>query len=158
MRRKRIRYNEGDLFAVPLRTGGFAIGLVARKKDTGALGYFFGPRLENPPDLKEVDFKGWSPVLVGVFGDLGLVNGEWPILGSLEGWSESDWPVPLFRKEDLVSGERYAVEYGDNFVIPIKAYRLPDSELDKLPRTGLSGSGSIEIQLTYLLAEPTSQA
>jgi len=41
-------YSEGDWFAVPLRGGGFAAGVIARampRKEGVLLGYFFGPRL-----------------------------------------------------------------------------------------------------------------
>jgi len=41
-------YDEGSVFLIPLRDGGFARGVVARiaPKRKVLLGYFFGPRLE----------------------------------------------------------------------------------------------------------------
>jgi hypothetical protein len=45
-----IKYREGDWFAVPLRNGGFAVGLVARANPKAALlGYFFGPKTKGYP-------------------------------------------------------------------------------------------------------------
>lgn len=42
-------YREGSRFAVPLRQGGYAVGLVARVNPRGVLlGYFFGPRHDVP--------------------------------------------------------------------------------------------------------------
>jgi hypothetical protein len=49
-------YNEGDWFAVPLREGGFAIGVIARvmpRKEGVVLGYFFGPRRNAVPTVEE---------------------------------------------------------------------------------------------------------
>ena len=42
MGRKHIRYNEGQWFGVPLRKGGYAIGIIVRGsyKTKGGLGYF----------------------------------------------------------------------------------------------------------------------
>jgi hypothetical protein len=52
---RKLPDSEGDGFAVPLRDGGYAIGVVARMDRKGSvLGYFFGPRYDEPPKLAEV--------------------------------------------------------------------------------------------------------
>src|SRR5262249_16153212 len=49
----KINHAEGECLAIPLRDGGFAIGVVARANATGVLlGYFFGPRRDVVPELK----------------------------------------------------------------------------------------------------------
>lgn len=48
-------YREGDWLGVPLREGGYAVGLVARANPDGVLlGYFFGPRRMEVPMLGDV--------------------------------------------------------------------------------------------------------
>jgi Immunity protein 26 len=50
-------YSEGDWFAIPLRGGGFATGLIARMmphREGVLLGYFFGPRRDKVPTLDEL--------------------------------------------------------------------------------------------------------
>jgi hypothetical protein len=53
---QKINYREGDWFAVPLRDGGYAVGLVARMDNRGGvLGYFFGPRRDDVPSPSDVE-------------------------------------------------------------------------------------------------------
>ncbi|GAB3682864.1 hypothetical protein GCM10028814_20400 [Angustibacter aerolatus] len=57
---KRQRYGPGSWFAVPLRTEGFAVGLVARgPRRLGVCGYFFGPRRADVPEAHEL--SGLTP-------------------------------------------------------------------------------------------------
>jgi hypothetical protein len=92
----KVKYREGDWFAVPLRDGGFAVGLVARANPgVVLLGYFFGPMRSEVPKLE--DLAGLQPgdaVLIGMFGHLAIVQGKWPLLGRLDGWDRRDWPTP----------------------------------------------------------------
>ena len=75
--------SEGDWFAVPLRTDGFAVGVVARAGTGGVLlGYFFGPRRQAQAGIDDVrHLRPEQAVLVGRFGHLGLTGGTWPLLG-----------------------------------------------------------------------------
>jgi hypothetical protein len=95
------RYAEGDWFAVPLRSGGYAVGVIARLSNSRgantALGYFFAPRIDPLPKLDQVErLKPADSILVRRFGDLGLHNGTWPIVGHSSQWRREDWPVPVF--------------------------------------------------------------
>jgi hypothetical protein len=94
----KLPYAEGTWFAVPLRDGGYASGLVSRMAPTGRvlLGYFFGPRRAAAPRLEDV--RGLVPadaVLVQRFGDLYLIERRWPILGRYKDWQRDAWPIPL---------------------------------------------------------------
>src|SRR5262245_33669660 len=115
MRRKR-NYEIGDWFAVPLRSGGYASGLIARRSRRGVLlGYFFGPKTNHIPSLQELEsLKPQAAVLVELFGDLGLLKGEWPILGRSKGWDLRDWPIPVFVRQDDLSGVSQLVEYSED--------------------------------------------
>ena len=152
---RKVRYTEGEWFAVPLRDGGFATGVIARAAPRGRvlLGYFFGPRRQSLPGVGELrDFRPEWAVLVTRFGDLSLVDGTWPILGKTENWNRERWPMPDFIRTDVISGSRQRVRYDQSD---------PASESDvgavvgpsvDLPKDGLMGSGSVEIKLTRLLA------
>ena len=97
-------YEEGDWFAVPLRDGGFGVGVAARSDRSGVVvGYFFAPRRSKVPGLDEVsDLSPDEALLVRMFGDLSLVSGEWPVIGRSDSWDRGDWPLPVFgRREDL---------------------------------------------------------
>jgi hypothetical protein len=149
-----VNYHEGDLFAVPLREGGFALGLVARANRDGVLfGYFFGPKYDSLPSLDLVGtLRVDDAILIRMFGHLGLLRGEWPILGQVPGWCRSDWYIPgLYRCEEL-TGRSFLVFYDDrNPNHMIREEELaPDSAVNQ-PKDGLSGAGAIEIVLTSLL-------
>jgi hypothetical protein len=85
-----IEYGEGDLFAVPLEQGGFGLCLVARRRAEAegcTLGYFFGPRIKQPPSLENLPaLEPQNAYLVGWFGDLGIIDGTWTPVGRLPGW------------------------------------------------------------------------
>ncbi len=95
----RLNYSEGTWFAIPLRKGGFGVGVAARttKKGPVILAYLFGPKRETVPTLPDV--VGLDPsaaVKVARIGDLSLINGEWPFLGRSSPWLRDNWPNPKF--------------------------------------------------------------
>jgi hypothetical protein len=149
-------YNEGDWFAVPLRDGGFAVGIIARampRKEGVLLGYFFGPRRDELPTLEELSSLSASDaVMVKTFGDLGIIRGEWPLLGRLDGWDRAAWPTPEFGRFEELTGRAFKVVYDDNDPNRvIREERVEPSELHVLPKDGLSGAGFVETRLTRLL-------
>lgn len=150
-------YPEGTWFAVPLRTGGFAVGIIARlKKMRGGkmiLGYFFGKVWAQPPPLEEViGCRPEEAVHVGRVGDLGLFDGSWPVLGSDPKWRREDWPVPLFiRREDLT--ERvWLIQRSDHDISKIES-ETRINPTTTLQEDCLDGAGSLEIYLTKLIRE-----
>jgi hypothetical protein len=40
------------------------------------------------------------------FGDLGLINGDWEILGKIPEWVREAWPMPGFVRRDLLGIQR----------------------------------------------------
>jgi hypothetical protein len=148
-----LPYSEGTVFLVPLRTGGYGRGVVARSRAEGKVlyGYFFGPRL---PSADIADFRDINPdkaILRLRFGDLGLINGEWPIRGELSGWSRSQWPMSDFvRRDPLGRKAPVRVRYSD--VDPNRIESESSIHDDAaLPTDSLSGYGAVEIKLTKLL-------
>lgn len=153
----KLPYQEGDWFAVPLPSGGFATGVVARTARQGKvlLGYFFGPRLPEPGALEDVKEQAAErAVLVARFGDLSLVQGEWPLLGRLQDWSRDEWPMPAFVNRDSLSGVAWRVEYADYDPSALVSRTALGAGGDHgLEVDRVCGAGSIELQLDRLLSD-----
>lgn len=150
---KHLPYSEGSVFLVPLRKGGFARGVVARSTDIGKvlLGYFFGPRLASA-EAALTDLSPANAVLRLRFGDLGLVNGEWQVVGRLPIWDRSEWPMPDFvRRDPLGRLKPRLVRYSDEDPSHIDAEFVIDDDAG-LATDSMSGYGAVEIKLTKLLA------
>lgn len=117
MARWKINYEEGSYFAVPLKQGGFGIGVVARMAPRGRalLGYFFANHFADVPMLKELaTFRPSDAITVQIFGDLGLVNGEWPVIGKPHDWNRDEWKMPVFYRQEPIMGMLFLVEYPDD--------------------------------------------
>jgi len=151
-RANRQLYSEGDWFAVPLRSGGYATGLVARSATGGILlGYFFGPCRASIPTVDEVvQAAAKDAVLIERFGDLGIIEHEWPIIGPTPNWNRDAWPVPHFVRKGPILGDLYIVEYSDSLQ-ELCRKKASQSDAIALPKDGLAGYGAVEIQLTKLL-------
>ena len=113
---KRIRYNEGQWFAVPLQPAGYALGLIVRGKpaERRAVGYFFGPQLPPPPDRG--GHRRQTPP--GRRPDRPVRRsrhrpGEWPLLATRRPWNRADWPLPQFVRRDVLSSAARLVEYDE---------------------------------------------
>lgn len=154
MTRKKVPYKTGDWFAVPLRTGGFAVGIIANaNRRAGILfGYFFGPKRRALPRLDEL--RALTPkdaVLLAQFGDLGLIKGEWPIVGSVDA-GEQDWPMPPLVRRDAMTGRPQLVTYRvDDPTLEADVRGCRDDECEGLPEDGVYGYGAVETKLTNVL-------
>jgi len=149
-------YREGDWFAVPLRGGGFAAVIVARampRMESVLLGYFFGPRRGGVPTLDELSALSASDaVLVERFGDLGILDGTWPLVGHADTWDRGAWPTPAFGRLEELTGRAFKVIYDDGDPNRLlREERIDLSELASMPKDGLSGAGAVERILARLL-------
>src|SRR3989442_15412111 len=110
----KLPFREGTWFAVPLRRGGFAIGVVARATSIGKviLCYFFGPPRTTLPKIAEVeDLRAGNAIRAWRVGDLSLAKGDWPIIGRSECWNRSEWPTPIFIRRDPLRPKAWRVIY-----------------------------------------------
>jgi hypothetical protein len=155
---KRIAYQEGQWFAVPLCDGGYAVGILVRgsSRTRGGLGYFFGPRSTNLPDSSDLaSYHPEEAILIAWFGGLGLAEGNWPLIESDRTFRRPDWPVPSFKRISPLAPEKgWLVEYDQNddgVGHVIKETVRDAGELTGLPRDSQFGAGAIEIELTKLL-------
>ena len=153
---KKLPYREGDVFGVPLDTGGFALGLAARvpPKGKSLLGYFFSTVYPKPPSIAEIPkLKKEDAIFVAILGDLGLYKGYWPIIGHLDLWESKTWPMPLFVRTDIISGEQLLVEYADHDpTITVDERPVGRMKTMDLPEDALWGYGAIEEKMTDLLS------
>ncbi|MCP3661223.1 MAG: hypothetical protein GY696_01810 [Gammaproteobacteria bacterium] len=145
-------YKTGTWFGVPLRSSGYACGVIARIGKGGILfGYFFGPRLNSlPVDVPEGVCHD-DHVLWGMFGDNGLINGKWIIIGNDSNWRNEDWPIPPMVRVDEHAGIAFMSKYDDSTLEFIFEERCGPSLLDSHPYDRLMGHGAVEIRLTKLL-------
>lgn len=152
-------YREGDWFAVPLRDGGYARGLLARaSKCSVLLGYFFGPVVDDPSHMTEVaGLRPSDAVLIGRFGHLGLLRGTWPIIAGAGDWIPGDWRCSEFVRYEELTGRTFIVHYADDDPgkvvgeVPVS----PGTVVDH-PQDGMMGAGFVEVRLTRLLRSETA--
>jgi hypothetical protein len=150
---KKLPYKEGDIFAVPLKGGGYGWGVVARHSPGGkiVLGYFFGgPTTEVPQESAIPNLRPEDALLVVRFGDLSLYRGDWKIVGGVSPWNRQQWPIPSFKIEDPLLGEQvWKVRYfPDDPARELGRERLATEET--LETAALWGAGAVEIALSKL--------
>ena len=148
-------FRPGLRFAVPLRSEGFATGIVARSSATSGiiLGYFFGPRRAGASSMSEVEvLKPDDAIWVSRFGYLGLKGGKWPLIGMQSDWDSRDWPMPKMRRYEELTGRTFEVTYNDSD----PALALAEKQIEPglacpIWEDGGAGSGFVELKLDGLL-------
>ncbi|MET8462432.1 Imm26 family immunity protein [Micromonospora zamorensis] len=148
---KRRDIEEGMVFAVPLRFGANALALVTRHgRSAVTVGYFFGPALvavpEEPPSLQP-----GKAVLIARFGDIPLVNGEWPLVGRLPDWDRMMWPSSEFYRGDI-RARGFVVLYDDEDPNKVAGERLSEPGDEDLPSDDLHGYLIVRNRLSSILS------
>lgn len=154
-----LPYNEGTVFSIPLREGGYATGVVARAAPQGkvVLAYLFGPRRNSPPKPYELgQLHPVNALKCLRVGDLGLINGDWRVLGNIPGWRREDWPTPTFVRRDDLSKRAWRVRYDDTDPSVLEHEEVIPYETAGLERQSLFGYGAVELLLTSILREASS--
>ena len=143
----------GTAFLVPLRDSGFALGVLARADGKGsALGYFFGPRVSGADEVELDSIDPEDALLVGMFGDLELIKGNWPVVGETEGWSPDRWPIPPMSRIDEKAGRAWLSTY-DDALRCVNETEIASAEASRYPYDRLMGAGAAEIRLTKLIKD-----
>jgi len=154
MARRKQHYKEGDWFAIPLEGGGYALGLIARMKNSGIFGYLFGRRYPDVPTLTHAaSLRPADAVQRLIFGDLDLLNGLWPVLGALPSWDRRQWPMPSFVERDVLSGHPYIRTYDENSFDMLSERPAQEEETVGLPEDGSSGAGAVISRISRLIRE-----
>jgi hypothetical protein len=144
----------GDWFAVPLPDGTWAAGRVVRKEAWAFLGYYFGPRLRQQPTLADVQHLTAQDAVKVSNSDIYLVtSGICPILGGRNNWDPSDWPVPLFSRNEPQSENYFLCSLPDYQPLTAREKCQPTSleEYLRFPFVGISFSGAVTNGLNSLL-------
>jgi hypothetical protein len=161
---RKIRFGEGDLFGVPLTTGGFAAGLVARRDSAGlTFGYFFGPRRNSMPSIGEFgELSAAAAVYVRIFGHYPLIAGVWPLIGRMENWHRDEFPLPAFCRSPPKGHEQdgcLLVWHDDsNFLYPVRRARVTREECERFPADGVCGYATVAEELDCILDPAELQA
>lgn len=153
----RSKSKEGDVFAVPLRSGGYAVGLIARiakNNSGGMLGYFFYPKYHDVPSQAVIEsLQPAAAIKAIIFGDLSILRGEWPVVGAISDWNRERWPMPEFIRKDDISRKAWKVKYSEDDLSTIVSEQ-PEAFDSPLERDAVYGAGAVELLLTKLLAGP----
>ena len=150
----KLHYDEGTLFAVPLKCGGYGVGLITRMTRRGRvlLCYFFQPAVSTIPDVSELsDLRPEDAVKAIRIGDLNLYGKEWPIIGKLPSWERTKWPVPLFVRRSELSEKAWLVYYSDEDPGQVEREESVPFPTTEHETAGLYGAGAVELLLTRLL-------
>jgi len=155
----KLPYREGTWFAVPLRSGGFGTGIIARSTRFGRVvfGYFFGPRLNEPALLADVaTLRPERAALVVRFGDLALIEGAWPIIGESPSWRREEWPMPDFVRHEELSGRSWRERYDDKNPNKLLSSEPVVSSDPTLEPNRMCGAGAVAILLSRLIVGASS--
>lgn len=151
-------YKEGDWFAVPLEPDGFAVGLAARNhpRGSGILAYFFNKKYGSVPELSELrSFAPKDAIRILQIGDLGLITGEWKVIGRFPDWDRSRWPMPNFVMREFSTNRNWMITYSeDNPSRMISRKLITDEEAESLEPNSLYGYGAAEKVLSVIFNKP----
>jgi hypothetical protein len=154
---KKIEYHEGDCFGIPISSRGYALGIVARCSEESniCLGYFYNVNLPDKPLPGKIeDIIKQKEAFIAWFGDIAILNGKWPLIKIDRSFNKKLWPVPAFRRIDLLdSSVGFCIEYEQETPIfgnPIKETKVDADTLLDLPDERLYSAQSIEIRLAKM--------
>lgn len=154
---KKIKYQEGDVIAVPLQTSGYATGLVARTDKEGrAFGYFFGPKVDEVSEIllnRKLDPK--EAILICKFGDNSVHGKRWQIIGNYPEFSKEVWRLPFLYRRCMGDNYYTVCEYNDQLDC-LREWKvaLDDTSVKEMMPDGLLGSVLLQVKLTRLLEQP----
>ena len=155
---QRQSYREGDWFAAPLGDGRYVLGRISRHAQGIVFAYFFAPPLDHLPTLEELGERRADDAFTQLrFSDLGLHDGDWPVLGQTGRWDREAWPLLEFENRLDVRGGPdvlYAVRLAENTVSrEVSVKRVDLSEAGKRPTQDLFGAEAAIIHLREMLDE-----
>jgi hypothetical protein len=152
----KLTYKEGDWFAVPLGDGTFLAGRVARatKKGKVILGYFFGSVFPSVPSIEVVsELRPEAAIWVTRFGDLGLIRGEWPVIGQ-GSWDRATWAIPVFVSHNILRGRSFGRTYSDaDPGAMVHESPISSQEAEGMWEDGVAGAGFVVTRLKRLVKE-----
>ena len=152
--KRKLPFQEGTWFAVPLRPTGYAIGRVARHTPKGEIivAYIFGPRRQHVPSLDEIsDLSPSDAARVMQVGGVGLLDGGWAVIGNSSHWVRERWPIPHFIRRELLREVAWRVIYADDNPNKVVAEERIPYDTVGLEPDSLSGHIAAETELSDIL-------
>ena len=147
---KKLPYGEGDVFCVPLGDGMFSLGVIARMAKQGKvlLGYFFTTVFRQCPNVETMpSLRAEEAARVIRFGDLGLLNGEWTVIGRLPEWQRDEWPMPAFIMRPPLTNSASLTYNSDEDPNRISRIVKCDPNSEGYATDSVYGYGAVEILL-----------
>lgn len=146
-------YAEGDIYIINISETVKVIGVIARERQGAVLGYFFKNR-----DFAQVSDLGGLllPVdacFVRRFGDLSMIQKQWPIVGKVYPWIREEWSPPVFC--DAVDGDaslKKLTIIDDDDPSIITDIRYTSDDIAGWG-AGFSGSGALLVHLARIFGE-----
>jgi hypothetical protein len=158
MSKLRVKSKNGDLFIVCKEGRRIGLGLIARGDGRPCrLGYFFPLELyDDASDKQNLKLTTKQSVLVMKFGDLEIINGNWPIVGHLKDFSFAAWPMPKFERFMPGSKQRIITEYDEErlerYIFESEESKLPPGyDLSFVVEGGLAGAFFLADKLECIL-------
>ena len=146
-----IKIEPGMVFLVPVKGSDPAVGVVARFVDPAVLGYFFEPKTANHTGPEVWKLRAKDAIWIVRHGPLAIESGEWPIVGAIQDWDLSEWPIPplvLWHKYF----DRYFLKHYDEELRlireePVSERRIRSSKAED----GSAGAGYVSTRLERIL-------
>ncbi len=92
--RRRIKYEEGDWFAVPIGEGIYCLGMVGGKDPQirSFIGYYFPKTFDSVPTVDDIQgLQSSDAVFISWTGNPGVYSGVWPIIGRQPDFNKHEW-------------------------------------------------------------------
>jgi hypothetical protein len=151
MTAKKIIAGEGNLVAVPVSGYGYVIGLIAYTNKRIMLGFFFNKTyLDIPSKVEPYELNKKKLLLVARFSSLRIESGEWPLIKSPIDFKKIDWPIPVFKMKDPLTGKYFSLEYKEDLLEESRRL-ITENEAIKLYDDGLYGSVALQNKFYRLL-------
>ena len=148
---KKIKFENGIVFAVPLSNSEYGIGMVTKKYKRITIGYFFKIIFSKLPGILSKEFLcAENVILIAQFSSLGIENGEWPLVKSNFIFNSNEWPMPLFKMQHPITEQYFAVEY-DETLLNDRRFLISKEVAKNLYGDGLFGYGALEKELDGIL-------
>lgn len=114
---------------------------------------FFGPRLSGTADVRAEGVCPDNALLVGMFGDLDLLRGNWPLVGPVPNWQGGSWLMPAMVSVDEQAGRAWVPQCDQGSFDLVSEKGIDITEADGFLPDRLMGSGAVEIRQTRSIGE-----
>jgi hypothetical protein len=143
----------GNIYGIPVSSGKYFPMLVTCAAGNNYLGYVFpfdSTQLETK--LKASNLQPRDSAFHLIFGVPPRSRVEWPVLYSLAGFCDQDWPIPCFAQEDPLLGISWRLYFSRNDLsLWSRREQITPEEAKKLEYTGTLALGGVEARVERLL-------